>query len=74
MNRKDQNGAVVGGGRRGRLGSPFFPLNLFGNRLRRGGVQWKRIVLGRGEGGPASQYWALLKNTKETGPFKNLNF
>ena len=52
-------------------GSSVFPLNCFENPPRRGGVQWKRIILGReGEEGPASQYWTLFKNDKRTGSRK----
>ena len=52
-------------------------LNWFDNPPRRGGVQWKRTVLGRGGRGPASKYWALFKNNKKTGtskvrPFKGV--
>ena len=45
LKENDQGTAV---GRGGGLGSPVFPLNWFENLLFRGGVLWKRTVLGGG--------------------------
>ena len=59
--KENQQGRVVGvEGGGGRLGFSVFPLKLV--RERRGGVQWKRTVLGGGGRGSASQYWTRFKN------------
>ena len=55
---------------RGGLNSYMFVLTWFETPPRRGGVEWKRTVLGRGGGTPASQYWTLCKNKKKTGTIK----
>ena len=55
-----------GGGGDRRVRIPDFPLNWFENPPRRGGVQWKRAVLGRGGGDPTSQYCTQFKNNKKT--------